>query len=240
MRNKLIITAIAASLISGPALASEGQSSKEELIGITSGATIGAIAGGPIGLIVGAAIGAKAAEKYEHKNDKIDSLNASLDSSQQTIAGLEQNIDALEGDIDEMGGELQRLQSIAQPELLALMQAGIEMDLLFRTDEHTLADTTGSRLQTLATTLAGMPDVYVQLDGFADERGDEVYNQQLSDKRVQFVRDLLIANGIDESRIKTAAHGESPAAEANVDSYALERKVSLTLYVDNTPAFAAQ
>ena len=165
MRNKLIITAIAASLISGPALASEGQSSKEELIGITSGATIGAIAGGPIGLIVGAAIGAKAAEKYEHKNDKIDSLNASLDSSQQTIAGLEQNIDALEGDIDEMGGELQRLQSIAQPELLALMQAGIEMDLLFRTDEHTLADTTGSRLQTLATTLAGMPDVYVQLDG---------------------------------------------------------------------------
>ena len=46
------------------------------------------------------------------------------------------------------------------------------MDLLFRTDEAALADTTGSRLYELATTLAAMPGIRVQLDGFADELHD--------------------------------------------------------------------
>ena len=54
---------------------------------------------------------------------------------------------------------------------LALMQAGIEMDLLFRTDEYALADTTGDRLAALARDVAQMRDIRVQLDGFADERG---------------------------------------------------------------------
>ena len=45
------------------------------------------------------------------------------------------------------------------------------MDLLFRTDEYALADTTGGRFASLASTLASMPDIRVQLDGFADERG---------------------------------------------------------------------
>jgi outer membrane protein OmpA-like peptidoglycan-associated protein len=53
------------------------------------------------------------------------------------------------------------------------------------------------------------------------------------------VRDILVANGVAESRIKLAAHGESPAADANVDSYALERKVSLTLFVEVAPSFAS-
>ena len=65
------------------------------------------------------------------------------------------------------------------------------MDLLFRTDEAVLADSTGIRLQELATTLATMPDIHLQLDGFADERGDESYNQDLSRQRVEFVRPSL-------------------------------------------------
>jgi outer membrane protein OmpA-like peptidoglycan-associated protein len=53
------------------------------------------------------------------------------------------------------------------------------------------------------------------------------------------VRDTLISSGVAESRIKLAAHGESPAADDNIDSFALERKVSLTLFVEETPSFAA-
>ena len=56
------------------------------------------------------------------------------------------------------------------------MQAGIDMDLLFRTDEFALTDTTGDRCAQMAATLANMPSVSIQLDGFADERGDAAYN----------------------------------------------------------------
>jgi outer membrane protein OmpA-like peptidoglycan-associated protein len=84
-----------------------------------------------------------------------------------------------------------------------------------------------------------MSDVNIRLDGFADERGDATYSHGLSERRVQHVRDLLVQNGVPESRIKVTAHGESPAADTNIDSYALERKVSLTLYVEDTKSFAA-
>jgi outer membrane protein OmpA-like peptidoglycan-associated protein len=123
--------------------------------------------------------------------------------------------------------------------MVSLLEAGIVMDLLFRTDEAVLADTTGSRLHELATTLAAMPGIQVQLDGFADERGDERYNQQLSEQRVNFIRDQLVAAGVDASRIAAVAHGESPAQDESIDSYALERRVSLKLYTDGVTSFAA-
>ena len=82
--------------------------------------------------------------------------------------------------IDELSAEIEQLQRVANPELVSLMQAGIDMDLLFRTDEYALTDTTGDRLAQMAATLAAMPGVRIQLDGFADERGDAAYNHKLS------------------------------------------------------------
>lgn len=239
MRNILITIGITLSLLAGPAMAEPGRTSKEESIGLGAGAVIGALAGGPVGFIIGAAIGAKTGDEFDKRNDKVDSLDTSLNGSRQRIAALQQNVEALTGDINDMGSELQHLQAVARPELLDLMQVGIEMDLLFRTDEDVLAVTIGNRLQNMAASLASMPSVYVRLDGFADERGDAEYNQQLSARRVAHVLELLVANGIEPSRIKAAAHGESPANDSNIDSYALERKVSLTLYVEDVPSFAS-
>ena len=230
MRNKIILAGLIASLTAVPAFAEGG--SKEEGIGVSLGATIGAFAGGPAGFIVGAALGAKLGDQMHQRDEEVDSLSASLQGSQNRV-------NELEGDVDTLAENLQRLQEESRPELLSLLQAGIEMDLLFRTDEHVLADTTGSRLQELAASLATMPDVFVQLDGFADERGDAAYNQMLSDRRAAHVKDVLVANGIPAERISVKAHGESPAADDNVDSFAFERKVSLMLYIENSPSFAS-
>lgn len=231
MRNPIITTAIVAFLASFPAI-SQASASAEESVGVGAGATIGALAGGPVGLLVGAAIGAKLGDGFHRKDAEIESLAGSLQASDERVAQLEQ-------DVDTLGADLEHMQSVSRPELLSLMQAGIEMDLLFRTDEDVLAADTGSRLEQLATTLAKMHDVRVRLDGFADERGDADYNQQLSARRAEHVRDRLVASGVPASRIKVAAHGESQAMDDNVDSFALERRVSLTLYIDETPSVAS-
>lgn len=234
------ISAIAAlGLIALAPAAAQAGASKQENIGVGSGAIIGAAAGGPVGLIIGAAIGASIGDNIHQKTSEIESLSVSLEQSRGEVEILERDVSDLDADIDALNADLERLQRIARPEVVSLLQAGIAMDLLFRTDESVLADTTGIRLNELATTLATMPDIQVQLDGFADERGDEGYNQQLSQQRVEFVRDQLIAAGIQPSRISVAAHGESPAQDESIDSYALERRVSLTLFVDTTPALAA-
>jgi outer membrane protein OmpA-like peptidoglycan-associated protein len=206
--------------------------SKEENIGVGSGAVVGALAGGPIGLIVGAALGAKLGDSVNRKSERIEALQGSLQKSQQSVA-------ALENGIDDLSVEIEQLQRVARPELVSLMQAGINMDLLFRTDEFALTDTTGDRLAQMAGTLASMPGVRIQLDGFADERGDAGYNHALSEKRVEFVRNLFVASGVHATRISTSAHGESVAQAPDVDSYALERRVSVKLFIDNAESLAS-
>ncbi len=228
---KKIVSLIAIlSLVAAPG-AFAGNASREENIGVSSGALVGAIVGGPAGFIAGAAFGAKLGDTLHQKNESIDTMSAALEAAREDTRSLN-------SDYDSVSAELRRLQQVSRPELVSLLQAGIAMDLLFRTDEYVLADTTGERLATLAATLASMTDVRVRLDGFADERGAADYNYKLSEQRVDFVREQLIAAGAHPSRIAAAAHGEVAAQDASADSYALERRVSLTLFIDNAESVA--
>ena len=229
MRKTLSLISCISLISAAPAFAAEP--SKQEKIGIGSGAIIGAIVGGPVGLMIGGAIGAKLGDSMHQKSQSIDELSVSLRQSKSDLRTLNASYDSI-------NGELEHMQRVARPELVSMLEAGIAMDLLFRTDEHVLADTTGDRLASLGSTLATMTDVRVRLDGFADERGDETYNYNLSTQRVEFVRDQLIAAGIHPSRIQISAHGEAPAQDASVDSYALERRVSLTLFIDDPQSVA--
>lgn len=237
MFRKSLIALLVFGIGTGPALAENA--SQEETAGVGIGAVIGGVAGGPVGAFFGAAIGAKLGDEFHQKKENISALSGSLEDSQSRVGSLEQDIRALQGQVAARDDELREARELARPELLALLKAGIEMDLLFRTDEDVLSEATGRRLGQLARSLTLNPDVRIQLDGFADERGDAQYNQALSVRRAEYVRDLLIAGGVPADRIKVNAHGESPAAEQNVDSFALERRVSLTLYLEDTPSFAS-
>lgn len=221
------------------ATSAEAKASREEAIGVGAGGVVGAIAGGPVGFVIGAALGAALGDSIHQKNETIDSLEANLTDSQNVIDDLELDIRALNRDIDAMSEELDHLESVSYPELSQLLEAGVAMDLLFRTDEFALAPSTGDRFAELGRKLADMKNVNVQLDGFADSRGTADYNLSLSEKRVDFIREQLIAAGVDPERITTAAHGESPAQDENLDSYALERRVSMTLSIDAGQAMAS-
>ncbi len=236
--GKTALIGLVLGLATAPAVAADS-ASKEESVGVGVGAVIGGLAGGPVGIIIGAAIGGKLGDEFNERNEEVDSLSASLSGSAVRITDLERDIAALQGEVRSRDDELQQARELARPALISLLQAGIEMDLLFRTDEHVLSVATGQRLEQLAITLAANPDVQIQLDGYADERGDEAYNQALSARRVAHVRDVLVASGIPAQRISVVAHGESAAAEQTADSFALERRVSLTLYVGETPSFAS-
>jgi outer membrane protein OmpA-like peptidoglycan-associated protein len=237
--RRTISAIVAVGLAAATPLAANAAASKQENIGVGAGAVIGAAAGGPVGLIVGAAVGASIGDRFHRKSVELDSLSASLEESRNEVSGLERNVASMDANIDKLSGELERMQRYAGPDIISLLQAGVAMDLLFRTDESILADSTGIRLNELARTIATMPDIHIRLDGFADERGDETYNQELSQRRVDFVREQLVTAGIEATRITMSAHGESPAQDDTIDSYALERRVSLTLFLDQTPSVAA-
>jgi len=58
------------------------------------------------------------------------------------------------------------------------------------------------------------PSANAELVGYADEVGNESYNKQLSEKRANRVRDIVVAAGVDESRLSVTAAGE----DATVDT----------------------
>lgn len=223
MRNTIITATVA--ILALFAQTASAAASREENIGVGTGAVVGALAGGPVGFIIGAAIGAKLGDSFHEKSARIDNLQSSLQVSRESR--------------DDLNAAVKQLQNIARPELVSLMQAGIDMDLLFRTDEYALTDTTGDRLAQMAGMLANMPGVRIQLNGFADERGDAEYNYALSERRVEFVRNMFITAGVHPTRISASAHGESVAQDPDVDSYALERRVSVRLFIDNAQSLAS-
>ena len=242
MHIRTHIVAGVAALAAGVASATpaEAAASKHENIGAGTGLLVGAAAGGPVGAIVGVVVGAKLGESYHRKDDTVETLKADLNSSRASEKALDRRVTQLTDDNRQLDDEINKLQSAARPELVAMLQAGLEMDLLFRTDEYVLIDATSDRVRSIAKTLASMDDIIVRIDGYTDERGDAEYNRKLSQRRADHVRDVLVAGGLPESRIRVAAHGESPAADASADSYALERKVSVTLLVADSPAVAAR
>jgi outer membrane protein OmpA-like peptidoglycan-associated protein len=61
-------------------------------------------------------------------------------------------------------------------------------------------------------------DLRIRLDGHTDNNGSEEYNMTLSKNRVQAVKDLLVSNGVDASRIDLYYFGESkPIADNSTE-----------------------
>ncbi|MGH9342009.1 MAG: OmpA family protein [Acidobacteriota bacterium] len=69
------------------------------------------------------------------------------------------------------------------------------------------------------------------LEGHCDQRGTDEYNLSLGDKRTRVVREYLIDNGIDPSRISTVSLGEEqPFEQADTEeAHALNRRVQFVL-----------
>jgi OmpA-OmpF porin, OOP family len=63
-------------------------------------------------------------------------------------------------------------------------------------------------LDEVAQALADNPDLHVDVEGHTDSRGPDDYNKALSQQRAEAVRDYLVAQGVDESRLNPVGYGE--------------------------------
>ena len=87
----------------------------------------------------------------------------------------------------------------------------------------------------LAQFLVEHPTRRVQIDGFTDSVGTDSYNEELSQRRANAVREALIARGIESSRIGTEGYGKSYPVANNADSGGrqLNRRVEVVIGGDN-------
>lgn len=78
----------------------------------------------------------------------------------------------------------------------------------------------------IASVLTKYPQTRIQVAGHTDQRGSEQYNQQLSLKRAEAVKNALVQQGVHPSRINTRGFGESFPISSN---YAQNRRVEVTI-----------
>lgn len=91
----------------------------------------------------------------------------------------------------------------------------VEVTVLFDTDIFSLNAEDKTELDAMAEQLLNDKELTVVAEGYTDNTGRESYNQGLSERRAQSVKDYLVAKGVDADRITIKGHGEASPVEAN-------------------------
>jgi outer membrane protein OmpA-like peptidoglycan-associated protein len=155
---------------------------------------------------------------------------AAANSKQVAESALNQRDQANE-ETARVQAELDALKATPTPRGMVLTLG----DVLFDTGRAELKAGASRKIDQLAQFLIEHPDRRVQIDGFTDSVGSDPYNQDLSQRRANAVREALIARGVDSSRIGTEGYGKSYPVANNNDSGGrqLNRRVEVVIGGNN-------
>ncbi len=87
-------------------------------------------------------------------------------------------------------------------------------------------------LDAVAATLQGNPSIQlVEIQGHTDERGDDAYNLDLSDRRAKAVMKYLVDKGVDAKRLTAQGYGETQPLDRrhNEAAWAKNRRVAFLI-----------
>src|SRR5260370_23710237 len=200
-----------------------GEGAEQSDIGAVSGLAVGAAAGGPVGAVLGAAAGALLGDRYHRQAQISAALVADLDHSEAERSRLTRSVAQLDGSLTLAQAHGARLdQTVQQTDELAL-------DVSFRTNDDSITTRARPPLLKLGALVVTMPQARVRIAGYADPRGSEAYNSELSLRRAQGVAAVLMSVGVAPERILIEAHGksESTSADGDLDGYAFDRRVTV-------------
>src|ERR1700735_4729744 len=97
-------------------------------------------------------------------------------------------------------------------------------DVLFDFNKYTLKPEARERLARISGIVLAYPDLKLQVEGYTDSIGSDEYNQTLSDKRAEAVRDYLVSSGVSMNNV--AAQGMGKAYPIADNSTASGRKLN--------------
>ena len=191
----------------------------------------------------------KAQKAYLDKEDEstVDQLayltNQRVEVAKQTIAlrTAENKIknagsDRAQALLDARDAQIKQLRGLnaKQTERGTLVTFG---DVLFDFDQASLKANSRDSITTLANYLIKNPDRKVIVEGYTDSKGSAAYNQGLSERRANAVKNALVRAGVEPSRIVAQGYGkEYPVADnATSSGRAQNRRVEVTISNDNQP-----
>ncbi len=110
----------------------------------------------------------------------------------------------------------------------------VELDVKFDFDKSVVKEDSQADIKSLADFMKQYPQTSTTVEGHTDSVGTDAYNQGLSERRANAVREVLVKqHGIDANRISAVGYGESrPVADNATDAgRAINRRVEAAVEV---------
>lgn len=176
--------------------------------GAAIGAGIGAGLGQAIGrdtkgTLIGAGIGAVLGGIAGNQ------IAAYMDRQEQALRSAMAESDAV---------NIQRTQDV--------LSATFKGDIFFDVNSSTLKPGAYSEVDRISKVLNNYPQTTIRVEGHTDSTGPEDYNQRLSEKRAETVKNALVQRAVDPRRINAVGYGElQPISSDN----ATNRRVSIVI-----------
>jgi outer membrane protein OmpA-like peptidoglycan-associated protein len=156
------------------------------------------------------------------------------------LAARDREVNDVKDQRDQATGEAARLQAEVDQLKGANTSRGLVLtlgDVMFDTGKSELKSGADRKLDQLVQFLNEHPDRHVQIDGFTDSIGSDSYNEELSQRRADAVKSVLVSRGIDASRVSTQGYGKAFPVASNGDSGGrqLNRRVEVVIGSDGRP-----
>lgn len=167
------------------------------LIGAGGGAVVGAILGQAIGrntqsTLIGAAIGAAVGGGGGYGVGKM------MDNQEK-----------------EMREVLARSEAAAVTREGNLLSVTFKGDVTFDTNSAELRPGLYNEINRVAGVLNQYPDTLIRVEGHTDSKGSDEYNMDLSKRRANNVKTLLVMRGVAENRIEVVGYGKTMPVATN-------------------------
>jgi outer membrane protein OmpA-like peptidoglycan-associated protein len=172
-------------------------------------------------------------------------LAAETAKAQQAAAQSDQLRQQAEKEKQELRARLlQQLNTILSTRDTARGLIANMSDVLFKTGSFELAPGARERLAKVSGILLAYPTLHVQIEGHTDSVGTDEYNQTLSERRADAVRDYFVQQGISAGSIEAKGFGKTVPIASNetAEGRQQNRRVELVLSGDaigNNPETSA-
>lgn len=168
----------------------------------------------------GLGVGALTAAAYcwVHGDQDGDGVVNKLDDCRDTPKGTQ---------VDEKGCPLPEPVAVVE-EVVAAEPVRVELDVKFDFDKSVVKEESQADIKALADFMGQYPQTSTVVEGHTDSKGTDAYNQGLSERRANAVRDVLVNQyGVGGDRVSAVGYGESkPVADNDSDEgRAVNRRV---------------
>jgi outer membrane protein OmpA-like peptidoglycan-associated protein len=216
--KKFLTIIIVASVVLAGCAAPQNKQEKGTRYGAAGGAAVGALLGQAIGgntqaTLIGAGLGALAGGVIGNQVGK------NMDEQE---AAMRRELAAVDA------ANIQRTADV--------LAVTFKSDYLFAVGSANLNAGAFNEISRVSRVLNQYPDTSIQVAGHTDSTGSEQTNKVLSENRADNVKNALVGQGVNPSRISTIGFGESaPIADnSNEAGQQLNRRVVITIQPRNT------